>query len=471
MNQKYLSLLQKLNNVNMSRGMKLSLDNMKQITKLLGNPDKKLPYIHVAGTNGKGSVSLKLQQTFKHAGYDCGLYISPHLFTYQERIRINDNLIEKEAVVEILESIFKVAEKHKIGLTFFEYLTTLSFIYFSEKKADLAVLETGLGGLLDATNVIESNLASVITCIGLDHTDVLGSTLGEIALNKAGIIKSGSPTILGPNAKPYEVFEKVCQQKNSPIYLTEVSQKEKLDYNLENNKIVQTTIYAIQKHFPNQFNKLQEKHIDLGCQSSQPCRLEPLRTDLHENLQQKINKKFDLFFDVGHNPQALEKSLTKLSNDYPNRQIKVVYGTSSAKDCLDSLGTISKFVQKCYLVQAQHFRAMNISDIKIASDELKLFNQNWQNQVIEPINNGNIKKTFDTLFGLETKQNEQKLSEIDKSQIIQENDLVLVIGSFFIMRDVREYFGYQDIKDPIQLSERIVPVDQEQNQKVDTKKN
>lgn len=181
----------------------------------LGNPERKFKSIHVAGTNGKGSVSHFLASILQEAGYKVGLYTSPHLVDFRERIRINGEMIPEQEVVDfITHHSSLITEKH---LSFFEMTVGLAFDYFAREKVDIAVIEVGMGGRLDSTNVI-TPLLSVITNIGLDHTQFLGDTLEKIAFEKAGIIKPGVPVVIGetqPETKP--VFERVAAERHAPI--------------------------------------------------------------------------------------------------------------------------------------------------------------------------------------------------------------------------------------------------------------
>ena len=158
------------------------------LAQAIGNPQNDFPSIHIAGTNGKGSVASKIAESLTLAGYRVGLFTSPHLFTYRERIQINGELISEEEVVEGLEKLFKIAKTP----SFFEMTTLLAFDYFSKMEVDIAIVEAGLGGRLDATNIVRPIL-SIITSIDFDHTEILGETLDEIATEKAGIIKKDVP--------------------------------------------------------------------------------------------------------------------------------------------------------------------------------------------------------------------------------------------------------------------------------------
>lgn len=197
--------------------IKLGLDSMREFLALVGGPEKGLKYIHVAGTNGKGSVSATLLTLLSKAGYNVGLYTSPHLSSVRERFRINDNFISEDEFASIATEIRDVLGERMI--TYFEFTTAIAFLWFSRSNLDLVILETGLGGRLDATNVV-TPLVSVITNVSMDHELYLGDTLEAVAYEKAGIIKENVPVISGVgNDISREVVQKVCQERSVPLYL------------------------------------------------------------------------------------------------------------------------------------------------------------------------------------------------------------------------------------------------------------
>jgi dihydrofolate synthase / folylpolyglutamate synthase len=195
---------------------KKDLTNTLLLMDVLQHPENKFKSIHVAGTNGKGSTSSMLASILQEAGYKVGLYTSPHLKDFRERIRINDEMISEEFVVDFIVSNKVFFEVNQ--LSFFEMTVGLAFDYFAKEEVDVAVIEVGMGGRLDSTNVI-TPLVSVITNIGFDHTQFLGDTLAQIASEKAGIIKPNIPVVIGEfvaDTKP--VFESVAKKSNAPIY-------------------------------------------------------------------------------------------------------------------------------------------------------------------------------------------------------------------------------------------------------------
>lgn len=199
--------------------IKNNLDNTLSICSYLGNPEKKFPTIHIAGTNGKGSSSHMLASIFQAAGYKTGLYTSPHLYDFRERIKVNGQMCPETFVTSFTNKVKPIIEE--IEPSFFEITVGMAFDYFAQENCDIAIIETGLGGRLDSTNVIQPIL-SLITNIGWDHMALLGNTLPAIASEKAGIIKSNTPVVISEvidETKP--VFEKFASDKNAPIYFAE----------------------------------------------------------------------------------------------------------------------------------------------------------------------------------------------------------------------------------------------------------
>ncbi|MCK4839101.1 MAG: bifunctional folylpolyglutamate synthase/dihydrofolate synthase, partial [Desulfobulbaceae bacterium] len=197
--------------------IKLGLDSMSAFLESVGQPQERLKFIHVAGTNGKGSVSANLLTILARAGYKVGLYTSPHLSSVRERFRINDAYISEEEFAVQATSIRNSLAGRQI--TYFEFTTALAMLWFAERQVDIVILEVGLGGRLDATNVV-TPLLSIITNVSMDHEAHLGNTLTEVAFEKAGIIKPGVAVVSGVAAdESLEVVEKTCLERGAPLYL------------------------------------------------------------------------------------------------------------------------------------------------------------------------------------------------------------------------------------------------------------
>jgi dihydrofolate synthase / folylpolyglutamate synthase len=298
------------------------LEGIKNFLNLIGNPEKKLNIIHVAGTNGKGSVCAMISSVLNEAGFKVGMFTSPHLINVNERIRIDDELITGDDFKRIADFIYETENRTNVNLTFFETLTVMAFIYFNEKKVDYAVMETGMGGRLDATNVSKP-LILVITNIGLEHRDVLGNTIKEIASEKAGIIKPNTTVVTSAKGKALSVIEKIAEKHNSKLVvakkLNDIELRLKGEYQKENA----STAFAVLKELG-----LNEDIILKGLKKAYwPGRFE----FMDENI----------LLDCAHNPdgmRALVKSIEKL--DY--NKLIVVIGVMKDKD----ISSIEKKLEK-----------------------------------------------------------------------------------------------------------------------------
>ena len=224
-------------------GIKLGLDNIQKICDELGNPEKKYKIIHITGTNGKGSTSTIIETVLLEAGYSVGKYTSPHILKFNERIRANGKDISDEEIALTYEKVKSAIKNIGITPTFFEVTTAMMFLYFAEKKVQYAVLEVGMGGRFDATNVADGDIA-IITNVSLDHTEYLGKTIYDIAFEKAGIIKEKSFVIVGDSDKE---FLKAVSEKKKTFINTEEKYKDVI-YNL-NFKNFMTEIYINEKKF------------------------------------------------------------------------------------------------------------------------------------------------------------------------------------------------------------------------------
>ena len=217
----YENALEKIHSL-LTFGSRPGLERMRELLRRLGDPQDKLKYIHVAGTNGKGSVCAMLSSVLTAAGYKTGLFISPYITDFRERIQINNQPIGKDVLTDAVEKTFPILEQlrnESIIITEFEYVNALQFYIHANEKCDVVVLETGMGGLLDCTNVIKPPLCAVITAIGLDHTAVLGDTIEKIAEQKCGIIKRGSAVVSSPQeSEARQVIEKTAKDKNVPLF-------------------------------------------------------------------------------------------------------------------------------------------------------------------------------------------------------------------------------------------------------------
>ena len=304
---------------------KKDLTNIRLFAEKLGNPQEKFKSIHVAGTNGKGSVSHMLASIFQEAGYKTGLYTSPHLKDFRERIKINGKKISRQAVIEFISEHKMFLEEHR--LSFFEMTVGMCFDYFAKNKVDIAIIEVGLGGRLDSTNIISPEI-SVITNIGKDHTQFLGETLPEIAGEKAGIIKFKTPVVIGethPEISP--VFDKIAAENQAPIHYAEVGNFPEYTSDLKGNyqqknrqTLLQTIAVARTLNW-----KLSEKNVFEGLNKV----IE--NTHLRGRWEVLREKNPKVICDTAHNQEGLKYALHQLSQE-KYEKLHLVLGVVNDKD-------------------------------------------------------------------------------------------------------------------------------------------
>ena len=237
-------------------GIKLGLENIQKICDYLGNPERKYKVIHITGTNGKGSTSTITETVLLEAGYKVGKYTSPHILKFNERIRVNGEDISDRDIALVYEKIKKAVEELKITPTFFEVTTAMMFLYFAEKEVDYAVLEVGMGGRYDATNVAEGDIC-IITNVSLDHTEYLGKTLYEIGLEKAGIIKEKSKVIVGDSN---EEFLRAVHTRKDNIINTDEKYRD-VEYNLDFKNFVTEISIGDERYSLSLFGDYQVKNF------------------------------------------------------------------------------------------------------------------------------------------------------------------------------------------------------------------
>ncbi len=338
-----------------AKAFKKNLDNTIRLCEFLDNPQDKIQCIHVAGTNGKGSVCHILSAIAQTSGLKTGLYTSPHLLDYRERIRVNNQYIPKTYVQAFINKVKDLIVE--IKPSFFELTVALAFDYFHYQQVDVAIIETGLGGRLDSTNVIQAPLFSIITNIGLEHTQILGETLDKIAFEKAGIIKNNRPCIIGVTQKETApVFEKKTKEKNSKLFFADQEYKSKSISKgpnrtilLDNNKselLFQTDLQGLF-----QIENIQTSKVALDVWKKLDDRIE----DKHfisalKNVQrisglqgrfQKVNTNPITIVDCAHNPAGIQGLLNNIQATN-NNSLKIIFGCVEDKDLDQILNLLPK---------------------------------------------------------------------------------------------------------------------------------
>lgn len=330
---------------------KANLDNTYRLSEILNHPEKQFKSVHIAGTNGKGSTSHMLAAVLQEAGYKVGLYTSPHLKDFRERIKINGEMISENDVIDFVKEYKH--EFEKIQLSFFEWTVGLSFHYFAKQKVDIAIVETGLGGRLDSTNIVTPEVA-VITNISMDHTQFLGDTLTKIAAEKAGIIKSTIPIVIGETqAEIKPVFIEKAKQLNASIQfadeglIQEYESDLKGAYQQKNKKTVVATIQVLQELGW----KIAENHIKQGL-------LNVVKNTGLMGRWQVLSKQPFTVCDTGHNEAGIKLILAQI-NQQSYEKLHFVLGVVNDKDIANILQLLPKNATY-YFCQAKIPRALEV---------------------------------------------------------------------------------------------------------------
>lgn len=420
----YENALEKIHSL-LSFGSRPGLDRILTLLDRMGNPQDKLKYIHVAGTNGKGSTCAMLSSVLVASGYKTGLFISPYITDFRERIQINNEMISKETLADAVEATFPLIEKLQsegIIITEFEYVNALEFYIHAKENCDVVVLETGMGGLLDCTNVIKPPLCSVITTIGLDHTAILGDTIEKIAAQKCGIIKSGSVAATSNQTEnAMNVIEQTAERLNVPLIksesvninvTSETLEGSDFEYNgrkihinlagkhqLENAK---TAIAAIESVRQRGLLKITDDDISVGFSKA----VNPARFEL-------LSKNPVVILDGAHNPNGIEALKNAVSNFLDGEKITCVMGMLADKDIDSSIKLLDGIFETVYTVPVDNPRA-------ISSEELV---QKCKGYFKNVTSFDSAENAFDTAFE-EAKKN---------------GGAVLICGSLYLAGEIRPY--------------------------------
>ena len=379
---------------------KKDLSNITLICEHLNNPQNNFKSIHIGGTNGKGSCSHMLSSILQEAGYKVGLYTSPHLVDFRERVRINGEMISKDSVSEFMLHNFDFFESNNVS--FFEMNVGLAFNYFSFNKVDIAIIEVGMGGRLDSTNII-TPILSLITNISIDHTKFLGSNIFDIAKEKAGIIKDNSPVVIGQTQQEISsIFNDIAKSKNSEITFADDFIYDNYDCDLKGDiqkKNIKTVLKSTEI-LKNIDYKINEVHIKTGLNN----------VSSNTGLQGRwhvIQKKPIIICDTAHNEAALREVISQLI-EMEYSDLHFIIGFSNDKN-LEKISKLFPEDSKYYFVQSKVGRARNSKEVR---DVFKSNNRN-----------GNyfesIEKTIKHVKG-----------------VCKENDIIFVGGSTFVVSEV-----------------------------------
>ncbi len=345
----------------------LGLERIKRIMELLDNPQDTFKSIHIAGTNGKGSCAAIINQilieNFKNTDTKIGLFTSPHLFSYNERIKVNNEKIPDYILDKLANKINDTAKQNNIELSEFELITAVAFFYFYIKKVSYVVLEVGLGGKFDATNIVRNSPIQIITTIDFDHTDRLGSTIEEIAVQKAGIIKSNSKVVVSKSNPGYNTIEKTAKEKKAKIVelkKVEIEQKDKNYAYFDNKKFVFSLLGAHQKEnlalaLSAVFN------LDIGINEDA---LEKGLKNVKWPFRNQYNKEKNILIDGAHNPSGIQALKNFLDENFKNIKKKIYFGCLKTKNHKTMMDILINKEDEFYFIEFNHQSALLYDELE-----------------------------------------------------------------------------------------------------------
>lgn len=408
-------------------GVKLGLQNIKNLMEKLGNPQDKLKIIHIAGTNGKGSCTSFVNSVLVSQGYKVGMFTSPSIYNFEERIRINNKNIPEDKLIELMEEVREIANTLEVFPADFELVTALAFLYFYRENCDFAIMEVGLGGRLDATNVINKPLITLITSISFDHQQFLGNTIKEIALEKAGIIKDGVPLVL--YSQDTEIMDNimgVAKSKNSKVIVNDLS-KIKV---LENKKSGQVIDYKDFKNLKiNLLGSHQVKNATISLELLLELRkigFEISNESIYNGFStvtwpcrfELVSKSPDFILDGAHNIDGIEKFVSNMNFYYKNNKNIAIFGVLADKDYNEMLEKIVPCFDVFLTVRPDSERAMEAYELK---------------EKIEAL-------TEKKVYSFENYQ-----EAIDKAfEISSKDDVISAFGSLYFVGEIRKLLGVSD---------------------------
>jgi len=361
------------------QGSKPGLERTRELLKALGNPEKQLKFVHVAGTNGKGSTSVLIASALKEAGYKTGLYISPYILRFNERMQVNGEHITDNDLEQVINEIRPFADAMEDSPTEFELITALAMKHFLNKKCDIVVLEVGMGGRLDSTNVIETPELAVITAIGYDHVKELGPTLSDIAREKAGIIKSdGDVLIYGGNPEAEEVFESVSAERGARLRKSDFTRILEKTFTLESIKItvkpygeiLLPLLGAYQPYNAVMAITALEMLREKGYKISDADIIRGIEKVKWPGRFEVLSHKPVFILDGAHNPQGMEATADSLVQHFGERKNVFLIGVMADKDVGSMMAHIAPLAKAFITVKPDNPRAMDSYEL---AEKLKRF--------------------------------------------------------------------------------------------------
>ena len=359
-------------------GIKLGLETIRALLARVGDPQRRFQIFHIGGTNGKGSTAAMTAAILQQSGFCVGLYTSPHLVDFRERVCVNGGLISEERVIDLVCRLRR-ASQDDLQPTFFELTTAMALLHFAEAGVDVAVLEVGLGGRFDATNVIEQPLACAVTTIGLDHQEYLGSTEAAIAYEKGGIIKSAVPVIIGRMGEEAKsVLRRIAADRAAPIW--ELGR----DFSIHDIRVGSFTYRGLNRMWTGLTCGLEGRHqldnaacalamVDVasgvGTQVTDAAVLRGLQTVSWQGRLERIHESPTVVLDGAHNPQAalvLAQYFADFRVRHPNARIILVWGMMRDKDHRGFVAPLLPLVSEIVLTQADIARSATIQELRVA---------------------------------------------------------------------------------------------------------
>lgn len=403
-------------------GSKSGLERIEQLLNYLDNPHYNLKFIHVAGTNGKGSTCAMLESILVDAGYKVGLYTSPHLIKYNERIKINNIDIDDETFTNIAEIVIDKCLNCIEHPTLFEIITAIALCYFNQQKVDYIILEVGLGGRYDATNIINSPILSIITSISLDHCEILGNTIEQISTEKGGIIKENSKTILAFNSyRVYNIINNICNEKNSRLYYLD-----NIKFNIMYQDLYSTT-FSIETDYYNYpqivLGMIGEYQIynvatallavcilkDIGIKIKDKNIYNGLKNIHWKARMELISSNPYILFDGAHNIDSIRRLADYIRKYIKNRSITLLIAVLKNKNYVEMINILIPLVDKVVITEVT-------SEHTLTADEF--------NNII-------------SIYDLPTyKEKQIKKAFIKAKNITNQNDIIICTGSLYLLGEL-----------------------------------
>lgn len=357
---------------------RLGLDRTKELLSKLGNPEKKLKFIHITGSNGKGSTCAILDSVLREAGYTTGLYTSPYIVSFNERIQVNGVSITDDELAEITERVRTIADAMEDHPSQFELVTAIAMLYFLEKKCDIVVLEVGMGGALDSTNAIDAPEVAVFANIGLEHTEYLGDTIEKIAATKGGIIKTGCDVVMyDGDPKATSVIRDICAEKNVPMHMADFSRMAEINHALTGQKLVWSgfpgTNAPIELVCP-LLGKHQQHNLAVALTVIETLLTRGYNIPAVAVLKGVEKVKWPARFEVlstsplfildgGHNPQCAEAMAAILDDYLPGVKVTFLMGVLADKDYEAMLDSVCPHAARFICVTPDSPRALSSVDL------------------------------------------------------------------------------------------------------------